>query len=299
MNNLAIIILTYNEQLHIERLLKNIQDISNEIIIVDSFSTDQTKDICLRYTNKFYTNPFVNQAQQLNWALENIHISSKWIFRLDADEYVEEGLKLELRDNLNSLNEDIKGIFVKRKVFFLGKWMKYGGYYPTWILRIWQNGFGKCENRWMDEYMLVEGKTVQFENDIVDHNLNNLTWWTNKHNNYSTREAIEILNTKHHFLQDDNTTVSDLGKNSVKRFLKDRVYNRIPTTLRALLYFMYRYFVLLGFLDGRKGLIWHVLQGFWYRFLIDSKVYQVNYIAETNDKSVKDVLIEDFGLQIK
>jgi len=199
-NNLSIIILTYNEEKNIDKCLQEAIKLSNDIVIVDSFSTDKTLEICKKYNCRVFQHEFVNQAKQLNWALDNIEFR-EWILRLDADEYFLPDLIEEMHNKLPKLDSNITGIFFKRRVYFMDKWIRYGGYYPTLILRAWRNKKAICEERWMDEHMqLLEGKSIIFENDFVDDNKKNLHWWISKHNNYATREAIEQLNSKYGFL---------------------------------------------------------------------------------------------------
>nr|HPN72053.1 glycosyltransferase family 2 protein [Saprospiraceae bacterium] len=150
------IILTYNEQIHIERCIKSLQKITNKIIVVDSQSKDKTLGICEELSVQVYQNPFVNQAQQFNWALENCDISTDWVIRLDADEYLTDELAKEIIPAINSATENTTGFYLKRRVYFMGKWIKYGGYYPTKLLRIWKKNCGKYENRWMDEHVILE-----------------------------------------------------------------------------------------------------------------------------------------------
>ena len=274
--SISIIILTYNEEIHIERLLKNITDWCDEVFIVDFFSTDKTLEIAKKYGCKIFQHKFENQAQQFNWALDNIKIKNDWILRLDADEYLTETLKEEISFSLNPLTPrftglrfrlgfgekeissfmEVNGYFIKRRVYFMGRWIKYGGYYPTWILRLFKKGKARSEQREMDEHIvLLEGKAEKLKNDFVDDNKKNLEWWTDKHNNYSSRETADALS-------------GDYGIG------KKKFYYRLPLFCRAFLYFIYRYFFRLGFLDGKEGLIFHFLQGFWYRFLIDAKIYE-------------------------
>ncbi|MGC8660870.1 MAG: glycosyltransferase family 2 protein, partial [Desulfomonilaceae bacterium] len=185
------------------------------------------------------------------------------------------------------------GIYVKRRVYFLGKWIKHGNYYPVWLLRIWRYGKGYCEQRLMDEHIKIsEGKTVNFNNDIVDDNKNDISWWTQKHNNYSTREAVDILNIIYNFVSYDDITPRFFG-NQVqrKRWLK-YIYAKMPLFVRPFLYFVYRYFIKLGFLDGKEGLIFHFLQGFWYRFLVDAKIYEIEKKASKENKNIKQIIDE-------
>ena len=299
MVDLTVIILTYNEELHIERCIQSVKSFAKEIIVVDSFSTDRTLEIAQSIGAKIYQNKFVNQAQQFQWALNNCDIKTQWIMRLDADEYVLPELAKEIQLKLSFLSEDISGIYIKRRVYFMGKWIKHGGYYPTWLLRIWRYGCAKVEQRWMDEHIKVlKGKTIKFENDIVDENLNNLTWWINKHNSYATREAIDLLNAVYNFLEYDEISAKLFGaQEQRKRWLKYR-YAKLPLFIRPTLYFLYRYFLKAGFLDGREGLIWHFLQGFWYRFLVDAKIFELEKFRKKRDLSLKEAIKELYGIEV-
>jgi len=297
----TVIILTYNEQIHIERTLINVSKLTDDIVIVDSFSTDKTQEICERYGTRFFQNPFINQAEQMNWAIDNVPFEKPWIFRLDADEYLTDELIEEIKTKIPTLEEKYTGVFLKRRVYFQDKWIKRGGYYPTWILRLWRNGYGRVEQKWMDEHILLSsGETTKFEHDFIDDNLNNLTWWTAKHNNYATREAAEALNKKYNFLEGDNieAKIDKEKQDSTKRWFKENIYGRVPMFVRPMFYFFFRYCIKLGFLDGKQGLIWHFLQGFWYRFLVDAKVDQIETIAKKENRTVKDVLVNDFKMKL-
>jgi len=294
------IILTYNESVHIERCIKSLLPVCNEIFIVDSFSSDNTKEITAALGAKFYQHPWKNHAEQFNWGLDNLSIKSEWVMRMDADEYLTEELIVEIKRKINDLPKDINGVVIKRRVHFMDRWIKHGGYYPTYLLRIFKYGKGKCENRWMDEHIKIsEGRTIILENDLVDDNLNNLTWWSNKHNNYATREAVDMLNIKYKFLEYDGVDIlQEDTQYKKKRLLKEKVYSHFPLFVRPFFYFVYRYFLKLGFLDGKPGLIWHFLQGFWYRFLVDAKIYDIERRAKKENKTIPKVIAEHYGINI-
>ena len=301
MNSITALILTYNENLHLERCLASLKNICSRICIVDSYSNDNTLEIARKYGAEIKQHSWSNNANQFNWGLENFNIDTEWILRIDADEFVTNELTKEINDKINSISKDVSGIILKRRVLFMDRWIKHGGYYPTYQVRILRNGKGKCEERWMDEHIkLSEGETITFEHDIVDYNLNNLTWWTNKHNNYATREAVELLNIKYKFLKTDSID-AELSKrqDKRKRWLKEKIYSRIPLFVRPLFYFIYRYVFRLGFLDGKPGLIWHFLQGFWYRFLVDAKVYDIERRAKKENKTIPEVIKEHYGIEIR
>lgn len=297
--NLSVIILTYNEEQHLERCIRSIRDIAAHIYVIDCFSNDRTRDIAESLGATVFQNAWVNYATQFNWALENVPLSTEWIVRLDADEIITDELKRELQERLHNLPPDVSGIHVKRRMVFMDKWIRHGDMYPVHMLRLWRSGNGFCEKRWMDEHIkITSGRTVFFEHDIVDHNLNNLTWWINKHNGYATREAVDLLNIKYNLIDYDEITPAFRGNQEQrKRWLKIR-YANLPFFVRPFIYFIYRYILRRGFLDGKEGLVWHVLQGFWYRFLVDAKLYEIRKKCGHDKARIIEMLHSDYGIKL-
>jgi glycosyltransferase involved in cell wall biosynthesis len=296
--NISVLILTFNEELHIERCIRSLQPFAKDIFIVDSYSTDKTVEIAESLGAKVYQNKWVNYAVQYQWGLDNCPIETEWVMRMDSDEYVLPELADEINTKVDTLDDNISGVYIKRRVHFMDRWIKHGSYYPIWLLRIWRFKKGGIEERWMDEHIkLSSGKSVQLENDLVDDNKNNLTWWTEKHNNYATREAVDILNIIYGFKKYDEVEPNLLGtQEQRKRWLKMR-YASMPLFLRPVLYFTWRYFFKLGFLDGRPGLIWHFLQGGWYRFLVDAKINEIYYRAGKEREDILKFLKSEYGIE--
>lgn len=286
MNNISVLILTYNEELHIERCIKSLLPISENIFVVDSYSGDRTVEICEKLGAKVYQNKWKNYADQFQWGLNNCPIDSTWVMRMDADEYIESDLQQELPQVLNSIEDDVYGFYIRRKYFFLGQWIKHGAVYPLNLLRIWRAGSGRIEERWMDEHIVLDGsgKTAQLCGHIVDDNLNNTRWWTDKHNKYADREMIDILDKKYQLFPSDDALRSDDSNSQakIKRQVKEQMYNRLPIFVRPLLYFLYRYFIRLGFLDGKKGFAFHFMQGYWYRSMVDLRVYEAENLFDNS-----------------
>lgn len=281
--NLAVVILTHNESMHIQRSIESVKSIASEIFVIDSGSKDQTVKIAEENGAVVLHHPFVNYAKQFQWALDNAPITADWTMRLDADEIIEEDLQKEIQEKLHDLPTNVVGINLKRKHIFMNRWVKHGGRYPLVLLRIWRTGHGRIEDRWMDEHMVISGgETVTFKGGFADHNLNDLTFFTDKHNKYATREAIDVINQKLNLFARDESlnTESASFQASIKRIAKEKIYNKIPFTIAALAYFIYRYIFQLGFLDGRSGLIYHFLQGYWYRFLVGAKIMELEKAIE-------------------
>jgi glycosyltransferase involved in cell wall biosynthesis len=272
---LSIVILTKNEEANLSACIESIQGLNAEIFVVDSNSTDRTVDIAQEAGCQVVEHPFENQAQQLNWALKSLPITTPWIMRLDADERLIPELVEELKQVLPQTPEDITGYQIKRRVFFMGRWIRHGGYYPTWLLRIWRTGIGTCEQRCMDEHIVLSsGKTANLQHDIIDENQKDLSFWTDKHNHYADREVKDLLSATS-LENDDLLQAGQFSQVSRRRWVKANLYARSPLFLRAFLYFLMRYTIGLGFLDGIEGLVFHFLQGFWYRFLVDAKIYEI------------------------
>jgi glycosyltransferase involved in cell wall biosynthesis len=269
---LSVVILTHDEESNLPACLASLRELDAEIFVVDSGSTDRTLAIARDAGCRVVEHPFENYAAQLNWALDRLPVATPWVMRLDADERLTPELARELSARLRDLPDEVTGLLVKRRVYFWGRWIRHGGYYPTWLLRIWRHGRARCEQRWMDEHMIVDrGRTLRLDHDIVDENRKGLTFWTDKHNRYADREVQDLL-----ALEERATTAGELGDQpGSRRWLKENLYARSPLLWRAFAYWLYGYVLRLGFLDGRPGLVFHFLQGFWYRFLVDAKLCEL------------------------
>ena len=337
MVDLTVIILTKNEEKNIRKCISSFRGAAKRFVIVDSFSTDRTEEICCELDRElkplggsvdFYQNPWVNYASQLNWGIGHTNITTTWSMRMDADEELLPELAEEMEQKLGDesiVTGEIQGIVLKRRLIFMGKWIRHGGRYPEYLLRIWRTGMARCEQKAMDEHMILSGgKTMTFQYDLQDNNQKDLAWWTEKHNWYSSREVLDhqeyLENCK---LQGKSTEAGGRGQsrdftldkaggenncgfdavqscaeteNSMadkednkmsleaggastkqaeqKRKIKNGGYYRLPKFFRAHLYFFYRYYIRLGFLDGPEGKIFHFLQAYWYRFLVDATMYE-------------------------
>lgn len=273
MQDISAYIITYNEEIHIERAIKNAQKYAKEVFVLDSYSTDRTVEIAESLGAKVYKRKFTYHADQLNWGLQNIPFKTKWIWRQDADEYLSEELIAEIERTLSNVPENINAFTAPCLRIFMGRYIKHG-IIPLILLRLFKREYGSWENKKMDEHIqLSEGVIGELKCPFYDDNLNDLTWWTNKHNNYANKEALELLVTEYNINQESGVVNSGAHSMAVRK--KKLKYVKLPLFWRCFAFFIYRYIFRLGFLDGKEGFLWHFLQGFWYRTLADAKVFEI------------------------
>ena len=275
--DLTVVILTYTESLHLERAIRSVQPFARRVVVIDSHSTDGTQALARSLGAEVYENRFTSHARQFGWGLEHGEIATGWIMRLDADEVIEADLAARIAAELPAMPQDVAGLTLDRKHVFMGRWIRHGGRYPVTLLRIWRRGQGRVEDRWMDEHVVVwGGRTAHLRGGFADVNLKDLSFFTAKHNDYATREAVQVLIERYHLTTAGNAFDSAAAPRQarLKRIVKTRVYARLPFPVSTLGYFLWRLIVQRGFLDGIEGLIYHVLQGFWYRFLVGAKTLE-------------------------
>ena len=299
---ISVIILTFNEEKHIERCIENAQTFASQVILVDSYSTDETCEIAKKLGVDVYHNIWENNhAKQFNWGLENTEILNPWVFRLDADEYLTDSLIEELQQKFRSIPEDVSGVIFERKIYFLNKLMLRG--MPKMnMLRLFRTGHGFCEERWMDEHIvLTQGKSIKFDNYFVDHNLNSLGWWIQKHNGYSIREAVDLLNLEYGFLnpKSGKNQVYEMSDDARSKRDKKKRYVKMALFWRSFVYFLYRYIFKLGFTQGKEGFLWHFLQGWWYRTLVDAKIYEIKKACGDDPEAMKKYIIRSYNLNLE
>lgn len=268
---ISVVILTFNSAGSIARTLAAARQVSDDIHIVDSFSSDDTLEICRRHGCSITQRRFATYADQRNWAIDTLKLAHPWQLHLDADEELEPELIGRLRDQ-GWIASGCDGFILGRKIVVFGRLLRFGGLAKTWHCRLFRSGKGRCEDRLYDQHFLCDGKIGVIEGFLRDHQEDSLSEWTLRHNRWSDLEAAEIAGAR-----GSSQIEAKIGGNRIerKRYAKS-LYYRMPPFWRALGYFLYRYVFRLGFLDGKEGLVFHVLQAFWFRFLVDAKLFELS-----------------------
>jgi len=278
--DLTIIILTYNEEKKIERILGSVSKITNNIFVVDSFSTDSTPSLVGKFGIKMVQRAFDGYSEQRNWAQEHEPFGSNWVMHLDADEPLTPALIDWLLNEYHDYSDTYDGFMFSRRVYFMGKWIKYGAQYPNYHLRLFRKEIGRCEDKAYDQhFVLSSGKTKKVRGaDIYNTVSDNLDQLIISHNKWASLEASEAIRVSKLM----GEVRARIFGNPIerKRWLKERLYSKMPRFLRSFLYFLYLYLFRLGFLDGYRGLVYFVLQSFWFRFLVDAKIFELDLVAK-------------------
>lgn len=288
--SVSVVILTYNEEKNIEDCLKSVHGWTKDIFIVDSYSTDRTLQIAREYTDKIFQHKFETHSKQWKWAIENLTPESEWILGLDADQRVSDELREELSEIFKKPPMDVDGFYVRRKQIFFGRWIKFGGYYPKYLLKIFRRDKVRIdENELVDHHFYIQGTTRKLNGDIIEDNLKerDLSFWLQKHIRYGELFVLESINKRQQKIKP-----SIMGSPDQRSLFFKDLYLKLPLFVRPFLYFAYRYFFKLGFLDGKEGLIFHFLQGLWFRFLVDAKIYEVRVRARAEDRNVGEIIYE-------
>lgn len=269
---ISVIVLTYNSAKSISRTIRAAKLVSDDIHIVDSYSNDDTVAICRAIGCHVVQRAFKNYADQRNWSIDNLQLAHPWQLHLDADEELEAELAIAI-NKLDLPSCPYDGFIIGRTIIFMGRTLRFGVLNKTWHLRLFANGKARCENRLYDQHFISTGKIGRINCYVLDHQDQSLSEWTIRHNRWSDLELNELLQGGRS-LQQDVVSPSLFGTVIERKRYAKLTYYTMPLFFRAFGYFFYRYVMRGGFLDGAEGLIFHVLQAFWFRFLVDAKIYE-------------------------
>ena len=271
----AAVVLTHNEERNLPDCLASLAGWVREIFVVDSGSTDRTLAIAREAGATVFEHSFEHYGAQRNWAIDHLPIAAPWTLHVDADERITPELRASITAELaggSSSLERTDGFLVSRRTIFMGRWIRHGGHYPAWHLRLIRTGAGRCEDRLYDQHFYVAGAVQKLQGDLIDTLTPDLATFTARHLRWAALEAAEHEATPDAVGRIRGRLATDNAIEQ-RRWLRDW-YARLPLFVRPTAYFLYRYVVRLGFLDGRAGLVFHVLQGFWFRFLVDALILE-------------------------
>ncbi len=298
--SITAIVLTFNEEVNIERCIHKLRPIAQRIVVVDSLSTDYTAELARQSGAEVVEHPWPgNQAAQFNWALDHIAILSDWVLRLDADEYLTDELCSELTTMLPTLPSHIKGVCMPRTHVFLGHRFKHGVTCRIPIVRLFRTGCAHYANQIMDEHLVVNGAVVKSTHKFVDDNRTGIDAFIKKHLGYASRQAAIELNDRYalNYFSLPAMEGGIQGKDTGERRQQKALYTRLPLFVRSFAYFVYRYFFRLGCLDGKAGFAYDFIQGWWYRTIVDIKVLKaINACGHDKDK-LRQYIRHTLGIQ--
>ncbi len=258
MADIAVIILVGQEKLHIRRCLERLNQLEpRQIFVVESQPSDGTHEYAVKMDAVTVFNKWPGlQSIQFNWALDNLPTEAKWILRLDADEYLTPESVEWLKVNLDGIDDKVSALEFTLERKFLGGVIRHGTN-GIKMVRMFRRGRGRYAETLMDERIVFEGEKLSVPVVFYDDNLNSLAWWKEKHRGYARREAHQAIESL---------------KSGIWTDPRKAKYYKLPRYFRAVAYFCIRYFLKLGFLDGRAGWCWHFWQGLWYRWIVDREI---------------------------
>ena len=263
--SVTVLLPVFEEELHLERTLESVVGWADRVVVVDSFSTDRTPEIAEAFRDRgveLVQHAYAGPADQKNWALDHLGIDTDWVLFLDADECVTPELAEEIREVTRLPGNPVQGYFVNRRIIWFGRWIRHGGWFPNWNLRLLRVGAGRYEERRVHEHVVCHGPTDSLRHHLVHEDLRDLTHSIAKHNRYSNAEALEYAEARRE--RDPYARLFTRDPLARRRWVKTRLWARLPA--KPLLYFLWAYVVRLGFLDGAAGLRYHALHAMFKGF---------------------------------
>ena len=294
---LSVIVLTYNEERNLEACLRSVGDLTSDIFVVDSGSTDRTAAIAREQGARVVIHAFESHAKQWQWALANLPITSAWILALDADQAVTPELRASIAQQLPAWTAagTPAGAYLNRRQVFRGRWIRHGGYYPKYLLKLFRRDAVVLDAEdLVDHHFHVNGPTATLADDLIEDNRNEdaIAVWIGKHNRYAVQQAREETARN---ADPDRRPTRAFGSPDERTRYRKRLWYRMPLYVRPFGYFIYRYIFRLGFLDGKEGFIFHFMQAFWYRLLVDINRDELSRSTPDRSERTQTAPAKDLG----
>ncbi|HKI01270.1 MAG TPA: glycosyltransferase family 2 protein [Thermoanaerobaculia bacterium] len=275
---LSVLVTTRNEEANVERCLRSVHGFADQIFVLDSESTDGTVEISRRYA-EVHTLAYDHSRiipWIFQWGLDNLPLRNDWVLILEADQAVTPGLKQEIAALLARPDVQEDGFYIRRRQIFRGKPLRFGGYGSKVLLKLFRRSRSELDPVEQDTRVYVRGPIGRLRSPLEEWNLkeDSILFYLQKHLRYAEAFAQEELDRRRRNLP-WKTTPRFFGTPDERvLWLKDRYY-RMPLFVRPTLYFLYRYFFLLGILDGKTGFVFHFLQAFWFRLIVDIRLEEL------------------------
>lgn len=300
MKPLTAIILVYNEEANIEFCLESVHGLCQDIIVLDSGSTDRTLEICRRYTDKIFIHPFTDSAAQWTWGLENLPVNSEWVLPMDADHVVSKDLRQDIIRALTDPSDEISGYYSRHQYLFWNVPIRGFKPYGLRLFRLARVSVDPSEHA--DYRFCVQGRTDRLKGTLYEYNRKELSidFWIDKHQRFAERVAAEEV-LRGIALREWAVRPRFWGTPDERIVWLKNLWYHMPLYVRPVLYFAYRYILRLGFLDGRVGFVYHFMQAFWYRMLIDVRIEAIRQRLRSGESSVDDLLhsVGEPGAQLR
>lgn len=274
--SVSVMIFTLNEELHLPSCLDALAW-CDDVIVVDSFSTDRTEEICRERDVRFFQNRFEGFGKQRNWALVNTEPKHEWILILDADERVTPELRAELDRVLPTAPDYVAAYRLKRRFYMWGRWLRRSSLYPTWVVRVVRRGRVRYVNRGHAETQEVDGDIETLEEDLIDENKKGIEAWLVRQAKYARKEAEYELREQGKPMRAAEILSTDP---LARRAALKRMFWRMPG--RSAAYFAYSYLLRGGFTEGRDGLTFCVMKSLYQQMIVATK-YELAKLEESNE----------------
>ena len=280
------IILTKNEEKNIVDCLQSMKGFAKRCVVIDCGSTDKTVALAKAHGADVYFHEFEYYAKQFNWGIDNTDINTEWIIRLDADERFPEELNKEIKQIIEE-NKDkpVNGISIEADLYFLNRLMKHGIRNKRKMM-MFKKSVGRIEDRKRDAHSVIsEGFSVSTKHKFIHYDFKNLDSYIKRYNWYATREMQDYIA----FTQGESSKINTDKAIAKQRQKKFGVYYKAPKFVRAWLWFIYNYIFRAGFLDGKEGMLFCFFECYWYRYLVDAKIYEYEKCGNKEFEKLKAI----------